>query len=64
MKAKTKKAAVKRFKITKKGKILRRRQMASHLKAAKTKSAKTRYKRVAFVSKPEKKTIRRLIPYN
>lgn len=64
MKAKTKKAAVKRFKITKKGKILRRRQMASHLKAAKSKSARTRYKRTAYVSKPEKKNIERLLPYN
>lgn len=64
MKAKTKKAAAKRFRITAKGKILRRRQMAGHLKAAKTKSAKTRYKRIAFVSKPEKRNIARLLPYN
>ena len=64
MKQKTKKAAVKRFKITKRGKIIRRRQMASHLKMAKTKSAKTRYKRVAYVAKTEKKRVRRLLPYN
>ena len=64
MKQKTKKTAVKRFKITKSGKILRRRQMAGHLKAAKTKSAKVRYKRIAYISKPEKKRIERLMPYN
>ncbi|EKD58043.1 MAG: hypothetical protein ACD_57C00042G0008 [uncultured bacterium] len=64
MKQKTKKAAAKRFKITPKGKILRGRQMAGHLKMAKTKSAKTRYKRKAFVSKPEKRRIERLMPYN
>ena len=64
MKQKTKKAAAKRFKITKTGKILRGRQMGGHLKAAKSKSARTRYKRVAFVSKPEKKNIARLMPYN
>ena len=64
MKQKTKKAAVKRFKITKNGKILRGRQMAGHLKAAKSKSAKSRYKRIAFVSKPEKSNIGRLMPYN
>lgn len=64
MKQKTKKAAVKRFKITSGGKILRRRQMAGHLKAAKTKSAKTRYKTVAFVAKDEKRRIERLMPYN
>lgn len=64
MKQKTKKAAIKRFKITAKGKILRGRQMGGHLKAAKSKSAKTRYKRVAYVSKPEKRNIKRLMPYN
>lgn len=63
MKIKTKKAAAKRFKITKTGKILRRRQMAKHLKMSKSKSAKTRYKQIAFVSKPEKTKIERLIPY-
>ena len=63
MKQKTKKAAAKRFKITPRGKILRQRQMASHLKAAKSKSAKSRYKRTAYVSKPERKRIKRLLPY-
>lgn len=63
MKLKTKKAAVKRFRITKKGKILRMRQMAGHLKQAKSKSAKTRYKSIAFVSKPEKTIIEKLMPY-
>lgn len=64
MKVKTKKAAAKRFRITVAGKILRRRQMAGHLKAAKTKSAITRYKQVAYVSKAEKRNIERLLPYN
>ena len=63
MKLKTKKAALKRFKVTAKGKIIRMRQMAGHLKAAKTKSAKTRYKRRAFVSKPDKKVVEKLLPY-
>ncbi len=64
MKQKTKKAAFKRFKITKKGKILRARQMAGHLKASKSRTAKNRYKRIAFVSKPEKRNVERLLPYN
>jgi len=64
MKLKTKKAAAKRFKITKTGKILRGRQMAGHLKAAKSRSARNRYKRVGFVSKPEAKNIARLLPYS
>jgi len=63
MKQKTKKAAAKRFKITKKGKIIRMRQMAGHLKLNKSKSAKSRYKRIGFVSKPEKKKIEGLLPY-
>ena len=61
MKQKTKKAAKKRFKITTTGKILRGRQMSGHLKQAKSKSAKTRYKRMAYVSKPEKKIIETLL---
>jgi len=64
MKLKTKKAAAKRFKITAGGKILRRRQMASHLKMAKSKSAKVRYRQIAYISKADKKRIERLIPYN
>lgn len=64
MKIKTKKAVAKRFKLTATGKILRRRQMANHLKAAKTKSARTRYKQVAFVAKSDKRRIKRLLPYN
>lgn len=63
-KQKTKKAASKRFRITRSGKILRGRQMAGHLKAAKTKSAKSRYGKVAYVSKPEEKRVERLIPYS
>lgn len=62
-KQKTKKAAIKRFKITRTGKILRGRQLAGHLKANKSHSAKSRYKKQAYVSEPEKKTIKRLMPY-
>ncbi|OGD88116.1 50S ribosomal protein L35 [Candidatus Curtissbacteria bacterium RIFCSPHIGHO2_01_FULL_41_11] len=64
MKAKTKKAAIKRFRITKKGKILRQRQMAGHLKANKTRSAKNRYKSPAQIAKADLKNIERLMPYN
>ena len=64
MKQKSKKAASKRFKITKRGKILRGRQMAGHLKANKSKSAKTRYKTSAQISKADKRNIERLMPYS
>lgn len=63
MKQKTKKAAIKRFKILKSGKILRGRQLSGHLKSNKSHSAKTRYKKTAYVSEVEKKTIARLMPY-
>lgn len=63
MKQKTKKAAAKRFKVTASGKIMRRRQMAGHLKAAKTRTAKNRYKTPAEVSNVEKKNIERMLPY-
>ncbi len=64
MKAKTKKSAAKRFRITPSGKIMRMRQMAGHLKSNKSKTARNRYKTSALVSKPEAKNIERLLPYN
>jgi len=63
MKQKTKKAAAKRFKITPTGKILRARQMQNHLKSAKSRTARNRYKKPAQVSAVEKKTVERLLPY-
>ena len=63
-KQKTKKGASKRFKITKNGKVLRGRQLAGHLKHAKSHSQKTRYKTGTTVSKPEMKMIKELLPYN
>lgn len=63
-KQKTKKAASKRFKITTTGKILRGRQMAGHLKSNKSHSAKARYKKQAYISKPEQKLVSRLMPYD
>lgn len=63
-KQKTKKAASKRFKITKTGKVLRGRQFAGHLKHAKSHSQKTRYKTGTTVSKPEMRIVKELLPYN
>jgi len=54
---KTKKAVVKRFKITKNGKILRGRQNSRHLRDAKSKSQKGRHKRVAQVAAGFRKMI-------
>lgn len=63
MKTKTKKSAAKRFKLTKNGIILRRRQMANHLKSHKSKSQIRKYRRSANVSESDRKKIRRLLPY-
>ena len=63
MKAKTKKAAAKRFKLTRRSKILRRHQMASHLKSKKSKSRIRRHAQVAKVSAQDRKRIARLLPY-
>jgi len=64
MKAKTKKAAVKRFKITKTGKILHRSQMMSHLKVKKRKYRIYRQKRLQKLTGAERKKVLRLLPYN
>jgi len=60
-KQKTKKAAVKRFKLTKTGKLLRRRQNAGHLKTGKSKSQERRAKTSTTLMGRFKSKIIRLI---
>lgn len=62
-KVKTKKAAAKRFKITAKGKLIHRSQMAAHYKIKKRKYRIYRQRRPAILEGSEKKKILRLIPY-
>lgn len=59
-KLKTKKAAIKRFRVTKNGKVLRGRQMGSHLKLAKSKSQKRRQATVGKIDNEDSRRIRRL----
>lgn len=59
-KLKTKKAAVKRFKVTRNAKVLRGRQMGSHLKLAKSKSQKRRQASVGKTEDTDARRIRRL----
>jgi len=59
-KVKTKKSAIKRFKVTKSGKVLRGRQMGSHLKLAKSKSQKRRQASVGKIENEDARRIRRL----
>jgi len=62
-KLKTNKAANKRFKVTKTGKIMRGHQMNSHLKTKKTADTIRRHVELVQVDKGQKKTIERLLPY-
>lgn len=62
-KAKTKKAARRRFKITKTGKILRGRQYGRHLKVKKSKKLSRRHKEPAKLTGKAARTIKRMLPY-
>lgn len=59
-KVKTKKAAVKRFRVTKNAIVLRGRQMGSHLKLAKSASQKRRQKSTGKLENEDARRIKRL----
>jgi large subunit ribosomal protein L35 len=62
-KIKTNRATAKRFKITAKGKVKRRRAYLRHILANKTSKQKRRLRKSAIVDKTNEKAIKRLIPY-
>ena len=62
-KMKTRRSIAKRFKVTGRGKILRRKGGKGHLLTHKTKKRKRALRRAALVSKPEREKIMRLLPY-
>ena len=62
-KLKTHKGIAKRIKITKGGKIKRRRANRSHLREKKSAKQKRRYRRTEDLSSKDKKIIKRLMPY-
>ncbi len=62
-KMKTNKSAAKRFKITGKGKIKRRRANKSHLNEEKSAKRKRRLRKPTLVSEKEVKKIKKLLPY-
>lgn len=62
-KLKTNQSANKRFRVTKGGKILRGKQMNSHLKAKKSSRRLRRLNEPTVVNKVDQKTLERLIPY-
>ena len=64
MKLKTSKAAAKRIiKITRKGKMLRRKMSAQHLRQGKSKRACRRAGKFVEVSKGDIRKVKRLVPY-
>jgi large subunit ribosomal protein L35 len=62
-KIKSKRAAMKRFKVTGSGKVKRSRGFKSHLLSSKGKKRKRRLRKSTMVSEVESKNIRKLIPY-
>jgi large subunit ribosomal protein L35 len=61
--AKTRKSVSKRFKITKTGKVLRRRVGQNHYRAKKSGKKKRQKRKWVPVSKPEAKKIKKLLKY-
>ena len=62
-KLKTNRAAAKRFKVTAKGKVKRRRAFLRHINSHKTRKQKRRLGKPALVDKTNEKAIKRLLPY-
>lgn len=60
-KAKTHQGAAKRFKITKRGKIIRAKAFKSHLLEKKRASRKRKLKRKGLVSSANKKGVKKLL---
>ena len=63
MPAKTRKAITKRFKITKTGKVMRRRGAINHYLAKKSGKSKRKKRRMVPLSKPEAKLIKKLLHF-
>ncbi len=60
-KVKTNRAAAKRFRLTARGKIKRRRALANHKLAKKTRKRKRRLRKATLVSAGDLKRMRRLL---
>lgn len=63
-KMKTKKAVVKRFKITKKNKVLKRTGGQDHFNARESGRTKRNKRRDTQIAKADHKNIKKLMPYN
>ena len=63
MKLKSKRGAVKRFKLTGGGKVKRSKAYASHLLTSKTTKRKRNLRKNVVVDKRDSRNVKRLIPY-
>ena len=62
-KQKTRRSAAKRFTITAKGKVKRRKGFLRHILSNKTSKQKRQLRHATYVSKADEKSIKRLLPY-
>lgn len=62
-KIKTNRGAAKRFKVSKSGKVMRRRGFKSHILSTKSRKRKRRLRQPEAVSGCESKNMRHLVPY-
>lgn len=63
-KLKTKKGALKRFKITAGGKVKRKQAFKGHILTKKSSNRKRKLKKPAFVFGGEEKSIKTMLPYS
>jgi len=62
-KLKTRKAILKRFRLTKTGKVKRLRAFRGHLKTSKSSKRKRFLRKAAYVSKADIRKLKRQMPY-
>jgi large subunit ribosomal protein L35 len=62
-KLKTKRGAAKRFQVTKRGKIKRKKAFKSHILTKKSPGRKRKLRQPDFIDKSDEKGIKKLIPY-
>lgn len=61
-KIKTKRGAAKRFKVTKGGKVKRKKAKLRHILTSKTTKQKRRLRAAGYVKKVDEKAVRRMLP--
>lgn len=62
-KLKTNRSVAKRFKITKKGKVKKRKAQRGHILGKKSRKRKRKLRRSSYLTNADAKKIRRLLPY-